>query len=210
MADFYSDAYTGLVATPIDFAQAALGHGGQLRRYRGRIALASQGTSDRIFVARIPAGSMFAFGVLTASATLGASATIAIGTETGSATGAGSSGDFFFTISSASGVIKAGQGVSGTGIGAGAVVTSVSGNVVRVSVANSGAVSGSITFGDAAKYRTAAVFTSADTPTLFGKTTAAAGLQTPLPAPEDVVITIGIAALPSSGVLVVDLYFSAP
>jgi hypothetical protein len=39
---------------------------------------------------------------------------------------------------------------------------------------------------------------------------AAAADDVPLAAPEDVLLTIGAAALPASGVLVVDLYFSAP
>ena len=208
MAVFYSAETAGLVTTPESKAASPLGYGAQLRRYRATVTLASQGTSDTIVLARIPAGSLFAFGVMTTSATLGASATVAIGTVTGSATGAGSSGAFTFTISSASGTIKAGQNVSGTGIGTGAVVLSVLNNVVTVSVANSGAVSGTINFGDAAKYRSAAVFTAVDTPTFFGKAIGATGLQIPLPAEEEIVVTIAVAALPSSGTWVVDLYFS--
>lgn len=210
MAVFYSNEAAGLVTTPESKANSVLGYGGQLRRYRATVPLASQGTSDTIVLARIPAGSVFAFGVMTTSATLGASATVAIGTVTGSATGAGSSGDFKFTISGASGTIKAGQIVSGTGIGTGAVVLSVIGATVTVSVANSGAVSGTISFGDTAKYRAAATFTTADTPTFFGIANKATALQVPLPAEEEVIVTIAVAALPSSGTWVVDLYFSAP
>ena len=58
----------------------------------------------------------------------------------------------------------------------------------------------------AAKYKAAAVFTSTDTPTLFGKN--APVVADPLSAEETVLLTIGTAALPSSGNLVVDLYFS--
>lgn len=57
------------------------------------------------------------------------------------------------------------------------------------------------------KYRTAAVFTAA-APTLFGLSTAVD--DDPLTAEEDVILTIGAASLPSSGTLIVDMYFSAP
>lgn len=62
--------------------------------------------------------------------------------------------------------------------------------------------------GTPAKYKAAAVFTAVDTPTDFG-TAAAKGNQTKLAAPETVILTITTAALPASGTLVVDLYFSA-
>ena len=61
--------------------------------------------------------------------------------------------------------------------------------------------------GTAAKYRAAAVFTAA-APTLFGVSTAAD--DAPLAAQEVVILTNTTAALPSSGTLIVDLYFSAP
>lgn len=60
--------------------------------------------------------------------------------------------------------------------------------------------------GTAAKYKAAAVFTSTDTPTLFGKN--APVVADPLSAEETVILTIATAALPSSGNLVVDLYYS--
>jgi hypothetical protein len=59
--------------------------------------------------------------------------------------------------------------------------------------------------GTTAKYKAAATFTATDTPTLFGK----AGAQTKLTGTETIFITIGAATFPSSGTLVVDLYFSA-
>lgn len=62
--------------------------------------------------------------------------------------------------------------------------------------------------GEAAKYKAAATFTSTDTPTTFGKAAAIAG--DPLTDGEDVLLTVGSAALPSSGTLVVDLFYSAP
>lgn len=61
------------------------------------------------------------------------------------ATATGSSGAFTVTVSSATG-IAAGQSASGTGIGDGALVRSVSGTTVVLTVANTGAVSGSVTF----------------------------------------------------------------
>jgi len=62
--------------------------------------------------------------------------------------------------------------------------------------------------GATGKYRAAAVFTATNTPTMFG--VAAAVDDAPLAAPEDVLLTIAVAALPASGILVVDLYYSAP
>lgn len=64
--------------------------------------------------------------------------------------------------------------------------------------------------GTTGKYRAAATFTAADTPTLFG-TAATVGAADPALAAEETVIgTIATAALPSSGTLVVDLYYSMP
>jgi hypothetical protein len=66
------------------------------------------------------------------------------------------------------------------------------------------------TTGATGKYRTAATFTSADTPTMFGNT-AAVGVADPgLSAEETVFITVAVASLPTSGTLVVDLYYSMP
>lgn len=81
-----------------------------------------------------------------------------------------------------------------------------------------GMVNASATFGasatiaigtadSAGKYRAAATHTTT-VPTLFGLYTAADDV--PLTAPETVIMTVGVAALPSSGSAVVDLYFSAP
>ena len=61
--------------------------------------------------------------------------------------------------------------------------------------------------GTAGKYRAAAAHT-ATTATLFGISSAASGAA--LTAEETVILTNTPAALPSSGTLVVDLYFSAP
>jgi hypothetical protein len=61
--------------------------------------------------------------------------------------------------------------------------------------------------GTAGKYRAAATFTSA-TPTLFGVVGAVD--DAPLTSGETVILTNTTAALPSSGTLTVDLYYSAP
>lgn len=66
------------------------------------------------------------------------------------------------------------------------------------------------TTGATGKYRAAATFTAADTPTLFGVNTAVGAADPALTAEEQVFITIAAASLPTSGTLVVDLYFSAP
>lgn len=60
--------------------------------------------------------------------------------------------------------------------------------------------------GTAGKYRAAAVFTAVETPTLFGLSTVAD--DDFLTSTETPIITIGAAALPASGTLVVDFYFS--
>jgi len=62
--------------------------------------------------------------------------------------------------------------------------------------------------GTTGKYRTAAVLTTADTPTDFGNT-AQVGAS-PLAAEEQVFATIAVASLPASGTLVIDLYYSMP
>lgn len=63
--------------------------------------------------------------------------------------------------------------------------------------------------GTTAKYKAAAVFTATDTPTLFGKADAI-NSDNELASEETVLLTIGTASLPSSGNLVVDLFYSAP
>lgn len=62
--------------------------------------------------------------------------------------------------------------------------------------------------GATGRYRAAATFTSADTPTMFGPALQAAA--DPLSGEAVVLGTIASAALPSSGTLVVDLYYSFP
>lgn len=142
MADLLSTELAGINSTPpVKAASAA--YGTRMRRYRASITLAAQGTSDNILLAQIPAGAAFAFGVLTASATLG-SAVIAIGTNKAHASNG--------------------------------------------------------------QLRAAATFTAANTPTLFGL--AAAVGESALTAQTSIYLTIATAALPGSGTLIVDLYYT--
>lgn len=139
MTVFYSVETTGIASTPIVKPTSAA-YGARFRRYRATFALATQTTSDTLFCARVPAGSIFCFGVLTADTSL-ATATLAIGPS-----------------------------------------------------------------GTTGKYRTAAVFTATNTPTLFGN--ASAIDDDALTADEQIIGTIAVASLPASGILLVDLYFS--
>lgn len=88
------------------------------------------------------------------------------------------------------------------------------GSTFAYGVLNTSATLGSSTLavgitGTTGKYRAAATFTTADTPTFFG-VNAAVSAASPLAADEPVIGTIAAATLPSSGTLVVDLYYSAP
>ena len=87
------------------------------------------------------------------------------------------------------------------------------GATVAYGVLNADTSSGSTTLaignaGTPAKYKAAAAFTSTDTPTPFGK--CAPVIAAPLTAEEQVIITLAGATAPSSGNLVVDLYYSMP
>lgn len=64
--------------------------------------------------------------------------------------------------------------------------------------------------GTTGKYRAAATFTATDTPTMFGTAAQAGAADPALSAEEQVIGTIAVAALPGSGTLVVDLYYSMP
>lgn len=140
MAETYANEVAGLGTIPTTKSSGAV-QGGRLRRFRATVTMAAQASGDTIVLAQVPAGHVFAYGVLNASATLGTS-TLAIGTDAA-----------------------------------------------------------------AGKYRAAATFTAA-APTLYGASTAVD--DDPLTAEEEVIATIGVAALPGSGTLIVDLYFSAP
>lgn len=140
MAETFATEVAGLDTIPSTKSNGAV-HNARLRRFRATITLAAQADGDTVVLARVPAGYAFAFGIINASATLGA-ATVAIG-------------------------------IAGT----------------------------------AGKYRASAVFTAA-APTLFGVVGAVD--DSPLEDEEEVILTNTTAALPGSGTLVVDLYFSGP
>lgn len=57
---------------------------------------------------------------------------------------------------------------------------------------------------DADKYKADAVFTSVNTPTLFGNAAAMAALEDD----EEIIVTVGTAALPASGTLKVSMLFA--
>lgn len=61
--------------------------------------------------------------------------------------------------------------------------------------------------GSTAKYKADAVFTTTNTPTLFGKTAEAD--NDAATTEETIILTVATNALPSSGTLVIDMYFSA-
>ena len=143
MTTTYANEIANIDAIPSVNASGGL-QGGRMRRFRATVPYAGQGVGHDVILARVPAGYVFAYGVLTASATAGTTATVAIGVT-----------------------------------------------------------------GSTGKYRTAATFTAANTPTLFGNA-AAVGEAAPAGVTE-VKLTVAEAALPTSAnFLVVDLYFSAP
>ena len=75
---FSTEATSYLNTVPPVMVDAALA-GGNLRRYRATVVMAAQASGDTITLFKVRRGIAFAFGIITASATLGATATIAIG-----------------------------------------------------------------------------------------------------------------------------------
>ncbi len=78
MARTYALEVAGFGTTPETKTDGGI-HGGRLRRFRASFNMAAQAAGDDIVLARVPAGYRFAFGIINASATMGASATVAIG-----------------------------------------------------------------------------------------------------------------------------------
>lgn len=78
MATTYANEVAGFGTTPETKVDGGI-HGGRLRRFRASFTMASQASGDTITLARIPAGYRFAFGIINASATMGGTATVAIG-----------------------------------------------------------------------------------------------------------------------------------
>lgn len=80
MAETYATEVSGIDSIPSTKSNGAF-HNARLRRFRATIPYAGQAAADTVVLADVPAGYAFAFGVITASATAGASATVAIGTS---------------------------------------------------------------------------------------------------------------------------------
>lgn len=78
MANTYATEVAGIDSVPTVNSNGGV-QGGRLRRFRATIPFAGQAATDTITLARVPAGYTFAYGVINATATLGATATIAIG-----------------------------------------------------------------------------------------------------------------------------------
>jgi len=78
MTTTYANEVAGFGTTPNTKPDGGI-HGGRLRRFRASFTMAAQASGDDIVLAKVPAGYRFAFGILNASATMGASATVAIG-----------------------------------------------------------------------------------------------------------------------------------
>jgi hypothetical protein len=78
MANTYATEVAGIDSVPAVNSNGGV-QGGRLRRFRATIPFTGQAAADTITLARVPAGHTFAYGVINATATLGASATIAIG-----------------------------------------------------------------------------------------------------------------------------------
>lgn len=68
-------------SAPVGYKPVATVYGGRVKRLRASFTLNTQTTSDTLVIGNLPAGSTFAYGIINASATLGASATVAIGTS---------------------------------------------------------------------------------------------------------------------------------
>jgi len=85
-------------------------------------------------------------GQLVISTSINSGAIVSVITPTlASTTATGSSAAFTIVVNSATGILR-NQAVTGTGIGVGAVVTVIAGTTITLSVANSGAVSGALSF----------------------------------------------------------------
>jgi len=78
MATTYANEVAGLGTSPTTKRDGGI-QGGRLRRFRASFTMAAQASGDDIVLAKVPAGYRFAFGIINASATMGASATVAIG-----------------------------------------------------------------------------------------------------------------------------------
>lgn len=103
-----------------------------------------------------------------------------------------------------------------TGVIPGATDNVVLGNLPRGAVFLYGVITSSVTLGSSTvavgitgattKYKSAAVFTAVDTPTLFGPAAATAAAGTS--AVEQILLTVGAAALPTTGIVTLKLVYA--
>jgi len=107
---------------------------------------ASIATTNASTSITIAPNNLVAVGQLVVSTSITSGAIVSVITPTlASTTATGSSAAFTIVVNSATGILL-NQAVTGTGIGAGAVVTVIAGTTITLSVANSGAVSGTLSF----------------------------------------------------------------
>jgi hypothetical protein len=78
MANTFAPEVAGLGTVPTTNAFGGV-QGGRVRRFRATVPFAGQAIADTVTLAKVPAGYTFAYGVINNTATLGATATIAIG-----------------------------------------------------------------------------------------------------------------------------------
>lgn len=83
MANTYANEVAALGTTPTTKTDGGI-QGGTIRRFRASFTMAAQASGDTITLAVVPPGYRFAYGIINASATMGASATVAIGTASSS------------------------------------------------------------------------------------------------------------------------------
>jgi hypothetical protein len=110
------------------------------------IFTASISTTNASAVITIAPNNLVSVGQEVVSASVPSGALVSLITpNAASPTATGSSAAFTIVVSSATGVVL-NQSVVGTGVGVGAVVTIIAGTTITLSVANSGAVSGAMSF----------------------------------------------------------------
>ena len=82
MATWYSNELAGIDNQPSVKPNAGAGYNSGLKRFRATIPMSNPAiqSGDTVQLFRLPAGAIFAFGMINASVTMGASATLAIGT----------------------------------------------------------------------------------------------------------------------------------
>lgn len=89
MAQYLSNELAGTstgtsTSAGVGYKPKASVYGGRLKRLRATVTLASQTTSDTLLLGNLPAGAVFAYGVITTDTSLGSS-TLSIGTAAAAA-----------------------------------------------------------------------------------------------------------------------------